>query len=69
MDSCPAGTLQINSFTLARFSFPNSVYVYGLFYDTASSFNYTVLNGKISENNELERLWKEAVMVYSEILV
>jgi hypothetical protein len=28
-----------------------------------------VLNGKISVNNKLERMWKEAVMVYSEILV
>jgi hypothetical protein len=40
----------------------HTLFIYSLFNDTFSSSDYTASNERIIVNNELESLWKKAVM-------
>jgi hypothetical protein len=43
-------------------NFADTLFIYGLFDDALSNRGYTALNGKMLWDNELERMWKEAVV-------
>jgi hypothetical protein len=45
---------------------PFILFIYGLFYDAVRSSDSTEFSGRII--NELERMWKEAVMAYLKTL-
>jgi hypothetical protein len=51
------------------FSFWCIYFIYGLFNDASSISHYTAWNGTMILNDTWERTWKQAIVVYSEVLL
>jgi hypothetical protein len=56
----------VRSYQLNIFAY---LFIYGLSNDAVSSSDWIISIGRITENNDLKRTWKEAAVAYARVLI